>query len=134
MHKRSLTASNALPDLRLCQARAFLLAELQRWRPQVFSGTASVPPETRGIGLLPRQDLAAHDAVLRVLEAPALYRLFQGLLQARRHSLLRLQLELTSCACKPGCCVLACILTFELAQAGGCCDNSIQVVASCGPG
>ena len=82
MHKRSLTASKALWDLCWRQARAFLLAELQRWRPEVFSGTAAVPPNTRSIGLLARQDLAAHAAVLRVLEAPALYRLFQGLLQA----------------------------------------------------
>ena len=60
----------------------------------MFSGTAAVPPGTRSIGLLARQDLAARDAVRRVLEAPALYRLFEGLLQARR-PLFWLQLELT---------------------------------------
>ena len=60
----------------------------------MFSGTAAVPPDTRSIGLLARQDLAARDAVRRVLEAPALYRLFEGLLQARRQ-LFWLQLELT---------------------------------------
>lgn len=94
-----MPASKASRDLCLRQARAFLLAELQRWRPEVFSGTAAVAPDTRSIGLLARQDLAAHAAVLRVLEAPALYRLFQGLLQACR-PLSWLQLELTH---EPGC-------------------------------
>jgi hypothetical protein len=68
----------------LCvQARARLLAELHSWQPHVFAseGAADVPPGTAGIGLLSRQDLARHAAVLKVLEAPALYRLAAGLLQ-----------------------------------------------------
>ncbi len=73
-------------QLLLCvQARARLLAELHRWQPHVFAseGAADVPPGTAGIGLLSRQDLARHAAVLKVLEAPALYRLAAGLLQVR---------------------------------------------------
>ncbi len=71
-------------QLLLCvQARARLLAELHRWQPHVFAseGAADVPPGTAGIGLLSRQDLARHAVVLKVLEAPALYRLAAGLLQ-----------------------------------------------------
>ena len=43
-----------------------------------------VAPGASGIGLLSRQDLASRDAVLQVLESPALYRLMEGLLQVRR--------------------------------------------------
>ena len=118
----------------LAQARAFLLAELQKWRPQVFTGTAAVPPETRGIGLLARQDLAACNAVQRVLEAPALYRLFQGLLQVHRLlSLQMLQLELTVVLVRPSVVLSVCLSNYHLPHAGGCCDDSIQVVAGCGP-
>ena len=110
-------------DLCLRQARAFLLAELQMWQPEVFSGTAAVPPETRSIGLLARQDLAARDAVRRVLEAPALYRLFHGLLQACRPLSWLMSLGGIS---------LGVSLTLECHSAGRCCDDRIQVASSCG--
>ncbi|KAL3131169.1 hypothetical protein ABBQ38_000473 [Trebouxia sp. C0009 RCD-2024] len=76
-----LLLRNFMPADRLSQARAFLLDELHRWKPDSCTTQGMSVAGKRNLGLLQRQDLAAAAPVKRVLEALELFELMETLLQ-----------------------------------------------------
>ena len=63
------------------QARAFLVKELQGWKPECFTDAGTTTAAASAIGLLSRQDLAHSAQLASVLECKQLQSLAAHLLE-----------------------------------------------------